>query len=380
MPLKLPNPVPKKRRGPSDAKGVSDVSGLPGDAGPSDLQSLPYDFYVVPLADAAEGTLPTKSEPSSGSRQVNFTHRGSAGRVWMEPVSVGEVLQNGTAGKTPGTELFSNSENLQKALKRLAEIENQDPVRRRDYEIRQLEVMDDLRLTAWWLHETGNRPEPRDLFIPLVDLPPLVGGAAYEKKNFVKLMGLLKEGLLKPPISAEVISPSVPNEPPLKVEDIQGNILAGFNKDYQALLFLKIEKPEPFKAWLKDLIPFVASTSEVLTFNRLFKKIRDRRDDPRNRTLRSTWLHVAFSFGGLKKLAPNEEVGQFQDTAFRKGLAARSKDLGDPQEGEGRPSTGRGRTRKRARRRPDRRFGSGMRPSCRGRPNRKEPVRRGARQ
>jgi Dyp-type peroxidase family len=48
---------------------------------------------------------------------------------------------------------------------------------------------------------------------------------------------------------------------------------------------------------------------------------------------------VAFSFDGLKKLAPTEEVGQFNDTAFRKGLAARSEELGDPQEGEGSPST-----------------------------------------
>lgn len=340
MPLKLPRTVPKKRPSVSDAKSVSDASGLPGIAGPSDLQSRPYNFYVVPLADAAAGKLPQKSKESSGSRRVNFTHGSSGGRVWEEADSVDEVFQNGTAGKTPGTELFSNRENLQKALKRLAEIEKQDPVRQsdREYEIRQLEVPE-LDLSAWWLHEDEYRPESRDLFIPLKDVPPLVDGAVYQKGNFVRLIGQKVASLRETPRPAEDISPSVPNEPPLKVEDIQGNILAGFNKDYQVLLFLQIVEPEPFKAWLKKLTPFVASTSDVLTFNRLFKKIRDRQKDPRTRALRSTWLHVAFSFGGLKKLAPNEEVGQFQDTAFRKGLPARSQELGDPQEGEGSPGT-----------------------------------------
>lgn len=121
-------------------------------------------------------------------------------------------------------------------------------------------------------------------------------------------------------------------EPPLAVEEIQGNILAGFNKDNQTLLFLKIDDPSLFKPWLKHLVPFIATTEEVLKFNRLFKQIR-RRQCIESRTVLATWVNIAFSFQGLKKLVPDAD--SFSDDAFKQGLARRSKLLSDPQEGEG---------------------------------------------
>lgn len=130
--------------------------------------------------------------------------------------------------------------------------------------------------------------------------------------------------------------PEAGREPCLAVNEIQGNILAGFNKDHQSLLFLKIEDAALFKLWLKSLVPFVASTWEVLTFNRLYKEVRSRRGE--SRALRSTWINVAFSFKGLKKLAP-ELAEPFKDKAFRQGLNRRSELLGDPLTGDGSPST-----------------------------------------
>jgi len=121
-------------------------------------------------------------------------------------------------------------------------------------------------------------------------------------------------------------------EPPLAVEEIQGNILAGFNKDNQTLLFLRIDAPARFKLWLKQLIPLIATTDEVLKFNRLFKQIRTRQS-VESRTILATWVNIAFSFPGLKKLAPDADA--FQDEAFKEGLARRSKLLNDPQAGEG---------------------------------------------
>lgn len=140
------------------------------------------------------------------------------------------------------------------------------------------------------------------------------------------------------PCPMDLDSPCHPDsseEPLLEIAEIQGNILAGFNKDFQALVFLEIVEAKLFKDWLRELAPFVASTWEVLTFNRLFKEVRRRRGD--SRALRSTWLNVAFSCAGLKKLAPAEEVGQFRDLAFQEGLWRRSKDLGDPREELGCP-------------------------------------------
>src|SRR5947209_5528219 len=97
-------------------------------------------------------------------------------------------------------------------------------------------------------------------------------------------------------------------EPPLAVEDIQGNILAGFNKDNQVLLFLKIADSSLFKRWLQTLIPFIATTDEVLKFNRLFKQIRRRRG-AESRAVLATWLNIAFSFRGLKQ--PTNDADDF---------------------------------------------------------------------
>jgi Dyp-type peroxidase family len=122
------------------------------------------------------------------------------------------------------------------------------------------------------------------------------------------------------------------HEPLLDVGDIQGNILAGFNKDNQTLMFLEIKEPIQFKKWLVSVIPFIATTDEVLQFNRLFKSIRTRRG-VETRTILATWLNIAFSFRGLKKL--DKETEEFKDEAFRKGLAKRSALLSDPPKGEG---------------------------------------------
>ena len=63
--------------------------------------------------------------------------------------------------------------------------------------------------------------------------------------------------------------PNAVNEPVLAVDNIQGNI-AGFNKDHQTMIFLKITDAENFRRWLADFVPFIATANEVLTFNRLF--------------------------------------------------------------------------------------------------------------
>lgn len=124
--------------------------------------------------------------------------------------------------------------------------------------------------------------------------------------------------------------PSVPNEPVLNIQNIQGNIVAGFNKDFQTLIFLKIVDIHHFKRWLKSLIPFIATTAEVLAFNRLFKEIRKRRGE--SRAVQATWINIALSFPALKQLTPDAE--QFKEAEFKQGLAARSEDLGDPTEPE----------------------------------------------
>jgi Dyp-type peroxidase family len=120
--------------------------------------------------------------------------------------------------------------------------------------------------------------------------------------------------------------PPVDCEPVLAMDQIQGNIVVGFNKDFQTLLLLEIVEVADFKRWLTSLVPFVATASEVLAFNRLFKEIRSRRGA--SQTIQATWINVAFSYCALTRLST--DAADFTDESFKQGLAARSASLGDP--------------------------------------------------
>jgi hypothetical protein len=68
------------------------------------------------------------------------------------------------------------------------------------------------------------------------------------------------------PLELSVADPSHPNashEPRLHVDNIQGNILSGFNKDHQMLLVLEINDPDAFKQWLASQIPFIATAASA---------------------------------------------------------------------------------------------------------------------
>ncbi|HJZ50508.1 MAG TPA: Dyp-type peroxidase [Roseiflexaceae bacterium] len=136
-------------------------------------------------------------------------------------------------------------------------------------------------------------------------------------------------------VQTDPARPPVPDEPLLAMDNIQGNSIAGFNKDFQTLLLLKILDVPDFKRWLKSLVPFIATAAEVLAFNRLFKAIRNRRGP--SHTVEATWINIAFSYHALTLLA--DDATDFTDEAFKQGLAARSASLGDPTdpEAEGNP-------------------------------------------
>lgn len=122
-----------------------------------------------------------------------------------------------------------------------------------------------------------------------------------------------------------------PREDILEVDQIQGNILAGFNKDFQRFLFLRVNDREVTKGWLKAIAPRIAKTAEVLSFNQLFRSLRRRRGgDPEG--LVATWINIAFTFDGIGKLTSEAEAARFVglDASFTFGLHQRSTLLGDP--------------------------------------------------
>jgi Dyp-type peroxidase family len=133
-----------------------------------------------------------------------------------------------------------------------------------------------------------------------------------------------------PPLAALA---AAPGEPVLNINEIQGNIVAGFNKDFQTFLFLRIRpsKRDVKHAgqWIRaTLAPQLASTDQVLAFNRLFRATRG--GPGGEAAVKATWINAAFSAEAIRRLVSKEEVSQFGDEAFQAGLAARSEFLGDP--------------------------------------------------
>jgi len=116
------------------------------------------------------------------------------------------------------------------------------------------------------------------------------------------------------------------DEPLLATDQIQGNVLPGFNKDFQALLFLRIVEVSSCKRWLGDLMPSITTMAQVLDFRRQLQKFRPTKSE---QCLKATWLNLAFSHAALDLLGALKD-GDFKDAAFREGLWRRSKDLGDP--------------------------------------------------
>jgi Dyp-type peroxidase family len=115
---------------------------------------------------------------------------------------------------------------------------------------------------------------------------------------------------------------------PLELDDIQGNILAGFNKDYTSyLLFALPNEQAQARRWLAGLVDQVATTQEVKQFNDLFRAIRSRRG--REGVVEATWMNLAFTHDGLEKLGlPQHELNRFPDE-FRQGMRNRAELIGD---------------------------------------------------
>lgn len=123
-------------------------------------------------------------------------------------------------------------------------------------------------------------------------------------------------------------------QPPLALDQIQGNILGGFSKDHQTLIFFRLpENVVHARAWLAELSPDVATADEVSRFNDLFKLVNARRDSRHHGergTVEATWVNIAFTFHGLQVLqAP--DVDQFP-ADFQAGMAARANQIGDNDE------------------------------------------------
>ncbi|HEX4610704.1 MAG TPA: Dyp-type peroxidase [Urbifossiella sp.] len=144
----------------------------------------------------------------------------------------------------------------------------------------------------------------------------------------------------RPPAPGRAVKARSAREPLLDVHDIQGNVLAGFNKDHQLLTALTIRDVAAARQWLRRVAPHVSSLAEVHQFNGLFRMRRARVGrDPAG--LVATWVNVAFSYPGLATLTSPAAADGVPDAPFRAGLPGRAGVLGDAAPGgRGDPTAG----------------------------------------
>ncbi|MFE7113238.1 Dyp-type peroxidase [Streptomyces sp. NPDC057575] len=120
--------------------------------------------------------------------------------------------------------------------------------------------------------------------------------------------------------------------------DIQGNILAAFNKDFMDFRYLRFPDAAKGRGWLSAILNTVATTNETEDFNEQFSLAR--RAFGRDPSITTVRCGVSLTFEGLVKIAnkPDQikkDLSTF--TSFCAGAAARAKDLGDT--GESDPKT-----------------------------------------
>ena len=117
----------------------------------------------------------------------------------------------------------------------------------------------------------------------------------------------------------------------LDLDQIQGNSIGGFNKDFQSNLFLKFTSDAAGRAWIKEISQEVtaSSSANVLQFNNQFSALRAQRVNRPEELISAVWVNLALSFHGLTALnLKAADLAAFPQ-AFRDGMAQRKAELGD---------------------------------------------------
>jgi hypothetical protein len=117
----------------------------------------------------------------------------------------------------------------------------------------------------------------------------------------------------------------------LDLDQIQGNSIGGFNKDFQMNLFLKFTSDAAGRAWIKEISEEVtaSNSANVLQFNNQFSALRAQDVSRPEELISAVWVNLALSFQGLTALnLKAADLAAFPQ-AFRDGMAQRKAELGD---------------------------------------------------
>jgi Dyp-type peroxidase family len=113
----------------------------------------------------------------------------------------------------------------------------------------------------------------------------------------------------------------------LDLANIQGNILGGFNKDYQAFLFLRFTREHRTHEWLMEISENdgIATTQDVLASHARYRQMPPQRRGE----LREKLINIAFTYHGLLHLGKTWADLTALSDAFRQGMSERPEILGD---------------------------------------------------
>jgi Dyp-type peroxidase family len=123
-------------------------------------------------------------------------------------------------------------------------------------------------------------------------------------------------------------------EPQLDIDDIQGDILVGLQKDFEWFLFFRIVDLDKFQDFArKRLVPRVSSAADALQWESALQGGKKVGQTPK---LPFLGLNLGFTKPGLDKLLDNLKIGGIDDSdhAFDQGMADRSRSLNDPDKGK----------------------------------------------
>ncbi len=111
--------------------------------------------------------------------------------------------------------------------------------------------------------------------------------------------------------------------PRLALERIQGNVVGGFHQHHQVLILLVTPDEGAARRWLRGVAPHVTSAEEVVAAHEAFAA------DPSDPPDLAPWVNVALTFEGLRRLGRSDDELSGLPRAFRAGMAARARRIGD---------------------------------------------------
>jgi Dyp-type peroxidase family len=83
-------------------------------------------------------------------------------------------------------------------------------------------------------------------------------------------------------------------------KNIQGNVLAGFNKDHQLFFFLHLPSPDVGRQWIADFLPKIATNNAVRAFNERFSGLRH--SSGKDPDLFAVWINLSLTAPGIALL------------------------------------------------------------------------------